>query len=572
MSVAFLVCSCGLRNGEYVLHLLTTNDVHGAWFDSSYVGGRVKNSLYAVNHYVDSVRSVDGKDNVMLVDAGDCLQGDNAPYYYNYVDTVPEHLFARLAKYMKYDAITVGNHDIETGHKVYDRVDRDLKDEGIPFLAANAIRNDNGKSYFQDYVCVEKGGLKVCILGFTNPNMKEWLDESLFQGMEFRSLIPFVQEEVDKVVRKEKPQVVVVSVHSGTGDGDGKVLENQGLDLLKSLHGVDFLVCSHDHRPFVKQEEGICLINSGSHSRFLGQGTIRLKVRHHKIVEKKLSCNLIKVDADEADPKMREAFHKDFVAVKSFTMTKVGVLTSDLDTRDSYSGMSGYMDLIHILSLSCKPARISFAAPLTYDGHVDAGTLIYDDLFTIYPFENQLYVVKMSGKEIKDYLEYSYDGWIRTVTSKTGHVLNIVKGGDPRFGQEKWHFANRPYNFDSAAGINYTVDVTKPFGERIAISSFADGSGFYQDSTYAVAMTSYRANGGGNLLEKGAGINTERIQDRIVARYPEVRDLLFTYLKEKHDLDPVAIGDTKILGEWEFVPAEIAQPAIRADMALLFDK
>ena len=161
--VAFASCR-GPRDGEYTLTVLTTNDVHGTWFDSTYVGGGVKRSLFAVNHYVDSVRQADGEKNVLLMDAGDCLQGDNAAYYYNYVDTVTPHLFPRLMEYMGYDAVAVGNHDIETGHPVYDRVARDLTRNGVGFLAANAIRNDDGKPYFQPYKIVKKAGLKVAIL------------------------------------------------------------------------------------------------------------------------------------------------------------------------------------------------------------------------------------------------------------------------------------------------------------------------------------------------------------------------------------------------------------------------
>jgi len=71
-------------------------------------------------------------------------------------------------------------------------------------------------------------------------------------------------------------------------------------------------------------------------------------------------------------------------------------------TRDAYKGMCDYVNLVHTLCLGCAPARISIAAPLTYDGFVKGGTLIYKDLFTIYPFENQLYVITMTGKEIKD--------------------------------------------------------------------------------------------------------------------------------------------------------------------------
>ena len=87
-AAAASACTNGPKDGEYQLDLLTTNEVHGSWFDSTYVGGPVKTSLMAVNSYVTQFRVSLGKDNVLLIDAGDCLQGDNAAYYYNYVDTL----------------------------------------------------------------------------------------------------------------------------------------------------------------------------------------------------------------------------------------------------------------------------------------------------------------------------------------------------------------------------------------------------------------------------------------------------------------------------------------------------
>ena len=147
------IVACGPKDGVHNLHLLTTNDVHGRWFDSTYVKKGTRQSLMAVNYYVDSIRKADGAGNVLLIDAGDCLQGDNASYYFKYVDKETEHLFSRIVSYMIYDAITVGNHDVESGHAVYDRVNRELKRHGIPFLGGNAVRNDNGKPYFPLSYC-----------------------------------------------------------------------------------------------------------------------------------------------------------------------------------------------------------------------------------------------------------------------------------------------------------------------------------------------------------------------------------------------------------------------------------
>lgn len=561
--IAVTACAPRPADGIHTLKLYTTNDVHGRYFDSLYVGTNTNTSLLAVNEYMNGVREANG-GNVIFIDAGDCLQGDNAAYYYNYVDTKTKHLYARMAEYMKYDAVVVGNHDIETGHPVYDRLRKTMK---VPFLAANAVSEKTGKPYFKDYVMLCKDGFKVAVIGCTNANIKGWLSGTLWSGMDFVPLVECVQNKVDEVVRKEKPDVVIVAVHSGTGPGDGSELESEGRDLLYSLNGVDFLVCSHDHRPYTEIHGGCALINSGSHCRNLGYGEITLEVRDGKVVSKTLDADLITIDKDRTDEAMRVAFAKDYEAVKAFTTQPVGSLAMDLRTRDGYRGQSDCMNLVHTLSLTPEEAVISFAAPLMYNGFVPKGEIIYNDLFTIYPFENQLFVLTMSGREIKDYLEYSYSQWVRTISSPEDHVLNIVEEPDSRTGMLRWTFAERSYNFDSAAGINYIVDVTKPYGDRVTIMSMADGSDFSMDGNYGVAMTSYRASGGGGLL-KAAGI--EDPESRVIGRYSEIREILYNYLKSCPEVTPESVAEG--LGSWNFVPADLAAPAFARDMHLLFPR
>ena len=565
-AVLFSSC-CGPMDGEYTFRILTTNDVHGHYFDSLYVTDGTVNALTNISWYADSIRRADGAENVILLDAGDCLQGDNAAYYFNYIDTASKHIYARMVEYIGYDAVVVGNHDIETGHKVYDRL---VETMDVPFLAANALRTDDGHPYFQEYVTLKRHGINITIIGFTNPNIKGWLSPLLWEGMTFESLIPMAQEVVDRVRKKEDSDVVIVAVHAGTGEGDGSILESQGLDLFKSLRGVDFIICAHDHRPVVHKNDSICLINAGSHCRNLGFGTVTLKVENGEVVSRTLDADILPVDKKNVDTRMQELFHPDFEAVKAFTLKEVGELKTDLRTRDAYRGMSDYVNLIHTLSLGCTPAQISFAAPLTFNGYIKAGTLVYNDLFTIYPYENQLFVIKMSGKEIKDYLEYSYDQWINSIDSADDRLLKIVDRPDPRTGQKHWSFVNRPYNFDSAGGLVYEVDVTRLAGERVTIFSLADGTSFDEAAEYDVAMTSYRASGGGGIMRKGAGIDTDRISDRVVEYYPEIRDILYDYLLKNGEIDPEKIGDPKVIGEWKFVPESLVSKAMGRDMLLLF--
>ncbi len=569
-ALLFSAVSCGsVKDGDYTFRIISTNDVHGRYFCNSYTDLSTRPSLMSVSFYVDSLRTAEGNDNIVLIDAGDCLQGDNAAYYFNYVDTLSRHLYSRMTEYMDYDAVVVGNHDIETGHPVYDRLRKDMK---VPFLAANAFHEGTSVPYFQDYTVIRRHGLKIAVIGFTNPNIKNWLSPSLWKGLEFRTLLPLVQEKVNEVRNKEKPDIVIVAAHTGTGRGDLKSPENQGLAMFNTLSGVDFVICAHDHRPYSAANDSIAIINSGSHCNNVGMGIINVSVKNGKIVSKSLSADVIPVKKNRIDSTMLAMFASDYEKVREFTLQPVGRLEVELKTRDAYTGMSDYLNLIHTLSLSCPEAQISFAAPLTFNGSVKSGQLVYNDLFTIYPFENQLYVLEMSGKEIKDYLEQSYDLWINKVSSPSDHVLKIFDQPDTRTGQKRWSFVNRAYNFDSAGGLVYTVDVTKGKGDRVIIKSLADGTPFKTDGSYNVAMTSYRASGGGGLMREGAGIDTDRIEERVKAFYPEIRELLYEYLKKYGTIDPEVIGNPDVIGKWSFIPEKTVSKSMERDMELLFGK
>ncbi len=550
--------------GPGELHIVTTGDVHGSYFNRPYVGNKAQTSLMSVKHYVDSLRAAVGPENVVLLDAGDVLQGNNASYYYNYVATSEPHVWPRLAAYMGYDVCTMGNHDVEAGHPVYDRVREQLEGGfGIPWLAGNALKED-GSPVFPDHVLLSKGGRKVLVIGFNNANISGWLSPELWSGANYVSLIPLVQNRVYALRRKLKPDAVIVVMHSGTGAGDGKSLESQGLDIYNTLRGVDVVVTAHDHRPAALNRGLCCLVNGGARAGFVGHAVLSFG-RCGKV--KTRSAEVVRLDKNAVDKEMVERFDPEFQAVKAFTVRPVGELEMPLRMRDAYTGMCDYIDLLHTVQLEASGASVSIAAPLTYNGYIPAGQLVFNDMFTIYPFENQLFVLKLTGREIKDILEYSYDHWICTPGE---HVLKIVNAPDPRTGANRWSFVNRSYNFDSAAGISYTVDVTRAAGSRVAIASFADGAPFSLDAEYTVAMTSYRANGGGSLLTEGAGIPKDDLASRVVARHPEIRNLIYDYIRKHGKVGPGLTGRRSVLGTWSFVPVSVVEPLMKQDMDLVF--
>lgn len=574
--ILFSLCLIGLSSGRAFsqnarqLHVVETGDIHGAWFDEPYVeGGRINPSLMSVKCYVDSLKAAVGADNVILVDAGDCLQGDNATYYFNKIaDQSQPHPFPRLVKAIGYDAVVVGNHDIETGHEVYDKVLAEMDAAGVPWLAGNVLRKSDGGTYFPLYKMVVKAGVNVAIIGFGNPNIREWLPEQKFTGMDFLSLVPYAQALIDFVVKKEKPDVVIVVTHSGTGAGTSEELESQSLYLFNNLKGVDVLVGGHDHARHIASRQGLVYLNAGAKARYVGHAVIDMRFSGKKIISKDVSGEISPIDKNKVDWVLKSQFEKEFKAVKDFTNQKVGTLQTAFRSRDAFFGMNDYVSLVHSVQLSVPEAQLSFAAPLTYDGVVDGGTLVYNDMFTVYPYENELYIVRMKGSEIKAAMEYTYNMWIMTPGD---HVLFIERQKSDRYGSSDWSFVNRSYNFDSTGGLNYTVDVTKPNGSRVNITTLADGTAFDMDAYYNVAMTSYRASGGGGSINEGAGLTPGQVAERTIMKYPAIRDMVYDFFKSHDVITSGLVNDPSVVGSWKFVPEEVVKPLLENDRKLLFE-
>ena len=132
------------QKGDITIKLVETSDVHGSFFPYDFITRKPKSgSMARVNTFVEDLRKKEGKENVYLLDNGDILQGQPISYYYNYVVPERTNIAASVLNYMEYDAATVGNHDIETGHSVYDKWFKELR---FPILGANIINTRTNKT------------------------------------------------------------------------------------------------------------------------------------------------------------------------------------------------------------------------------------------------------------------------------------------------------------------------------------------------------------------------------------------------------------------------------------------
>jgi len=513
------------RYRKFEITLCATSDLHGAYFDSTYDGGANPVSLANVASYLKELRAQ--KKNVILIDNGDNLQGDDAAYYYNYVATEKKHVFSKIAEYLKYDAIVVGNHDLEAGHSVYDRLSKDVS---IPYLAANALCSSGkkeGKPYFKPYTIVRRGKLKVAIIGMTNSNTGNWIHADKISGMNLVRISEIAQNWIDIVREKEKPHLVVLAVHSGTLTQRKEMkpdMENEALYLANNLKGVDIVFCGHDHiscQTLVDKggDSTVALLNPGANAQYVAQCDVQLVLEKNKVAASCFTNHLVEMRNYQPDPSFCEKFSPEFEEVSQYANKIIGELANDISFDESFKGPSAYLDLIHSVQLSKTGADISFSAPLNSEGVLEAGKLKRRDMFEIYRFENTLNSVWMTGKQIKDYLEYSYDLWVEN------------KGAS--------------FNYDSASGIEYSVSISSPYGERVRIESLSSGEKFQLDRQYLVAINSYRSSGGGGHLKSGAGIDPSEL--KIEKTFGDIRNLITEYIENKGVIEP------KIIGNWQFV-------------------
>lgn len=554
--------SPGVRAVKVII--AATSDVHGSLFPYDYEEDRPGGgSLAGVHHLADSLRHSGAA--LVLLENGDLLQGTPVAYFANFVQQKRNNLFPRVLNTMKYDAANVGNHDIEAGPAVYTRVAKELR---APYLGANILSDTTGEPHFRPYTVIRRQGITIAVLGMTTPSIPEWLPPQMWQGLTFTDMLPEARKWVEIIKRNENPDIIVGLFHTGYGTGEpemaGKPQENAGRSIIETIPGFDLVILGHDHRRrnewFTRSDSSrVLILNPGNGATHLAVAQFSLVMGDGgkpRVVA--AEGELLKVPENPGPNRVTRRFRKDRQAIREFSNRRVGTLGHPLTGAEALFGNSPFLDLIHRIQLEATGADLSLAAPLSISGTIPAGDLHVRDLFRIYRFENFLYTMQLTGLEIKNHLEYSYGLWLNTMTSPGDNLLLFREDSGISS-----RLAHPYYNFDSAAGIRYTVDISKPPGERITIPGFENGAPFNLRQNYRVAVNSYRGSGGGGHLTMGAGIPRDKLAGRILSSTPqELRSIMISHFENHGTITPEA-GDN-----WQIIPATWAQEAITREKPL----
>ena len=509
------------RADQARLTILHTADLHGTLTAWDYLADRpAARGLARVATLVRDVRT-EGSP-VLLLDSGDAMQGSPLETVWRRGFTEgPEPMMTAMTR-MGYDAMAVGNHEFSFGMGAMARA---RADAGFPWLAANVVRAD-GSPAFDRSLVKSFGDLRVGIVGLCTEAVPSLEDSANHAGLRFLPAVTAARDEVARLKGEGRCDAIVVLAHTGLGHPpgageapDGDAPENVGLRLAQEIPGVDVLILGHTHAVIDSARVGGTLVTqAGRWAEGLGRVDLvftRPTRAARWVLATRRSRVLAVTDSipDHAPlVDFAEPYHR---ATRAALAETLGVALGELAAPRGRLEDGPLWELIHRVQLDATGADVSLAALFDPAVRIPPGPITLRDAMAIYPYDNTLGVVELTGAELKSTLERSA-GYFSPLpySFEDGGLVDSSAAG---------------YNYDTAEGVSYEIDLTRPPGDRI-LQLTLRGEPVDPERRLRVAVNSYRMNGGG-------GFEALRRAPRLPFHTRPVRDLLVDYVRRMRTLE-----------------------------------
>lgn len=514
-----------------------TTDVHGrirSWDYYTSQTERVRGLSRAAT-IADSLRRPN-PGRVILLDAGDLLQGN--PFAYIAAQTQARQPNAIIAAMnaMKYDAAAIGNHEFNYGVPYLDSA---IAQARFPFLSTNAYRPGGAHAY-PPWTMLIRDGVRVAVIGATTPGVMIWDAENVRGRVTFGDIVPAVRQSVAEV-KAAGADVIIVSVHSGLDEpssydtaSTGVPSENVAARIAAEVPGIDVLVYGHSHREMREMMIGTTLlIQPKNWATSVAVARIRLvrSAGSWRVAEK--SGELIQAAGHEESAailSLSEATHRQTLAHFN---TPIGTTAVAWKGDSSRVRDTPILDFVLETERSASGADLASSAAFATDAVLGPGPVTGAQIARLYPYDNTLRVIRINGRQLREYLDFSSRYYTGRLTPAGRLETN------PQIPS---------YNFDIVAGVNYTIDLTRPIGSRITRLDYR-GRPVTDADTFTFALSNYRqAGGGGFSMLSGAPVVKE-----IQTVVPE---LLIEEVKRRGELRP---GDF-FTQNWTLVRPAAAPP------------
>jgi 2',3'-cyclic-nucleotide 2'-phosphodiesterase (5'-nucleotidase family) len=503
------------------LTVLFTSDVHANVLPFDDVRERPMNgSLAQVATLVARVRRESPR--VVVLDGGDAIEGTPLGYYAIGATGAsgPDPTVAAM-NLVGYDTAVLGNHEFNFG---LDVLRRSLEQSRFPWLAANMSTVKEAQLPILGEVVLKRGGVRVGVLGLTNPNVPHWELPSHWAGLSFADPIAVAAARVPEL--RKHADVVIVVLHSGferdleTGAPDGSENENYAWRLAQ-LDGIDLLLTGHTHRDIPPRALGKTVVaQPGRWAELVTRVELLLGREGRAWRVTGWHGENLKTGGETPDANVVAAVAGAEARVKAEFSRPLGQLTAPLRVVSLPTSDEPSVDLIHSVQLEASGAQLSLAAPLR-GGLIEfpAGVVTPRLAYALYPYPNTLVVVRLTGGQLKDVLEHAVRGWVGVECAK----------GESRLLRDP---ALPPYNYDTLEGATYFVDPSAPVGTRVHGLRVA-GKPVQAEDSFTVVINSYRAAGGGGCPHLASAPRMAEIDRPVV-------DVLVEYFTRHRDITPTA--------------------------------
>ena len=472
------------------LTILATSDIHGYLFPTDYVDKSTQSplGLFKVASVIEAEKNKN-KHSVITIENGDFIQGSPFSQYVKELYHTPKPLVSALNE-LDFDVSIIGNHEFNYG---LDYLKDYLAQIKHPVLSANILTKKG--DYFADspVKIIEKDGLKIGILGLTTQYIPHWEHPKNIENLHFNSAVDTAKEWVPKL--REQADIIIVAYHGGfesdlfTGKPTERHTgENEGYRLLKEVPGIDAFITGHQHREIAEVVNGIPVIQPGHRGEKIGKIELEIEKVNEKIQIADQKAELVSTKSFPVDQKLMKKYQFLEKEVQNWLDEIIGKTVGDMRIKDPNQARMKehpYVEFINRVQMYYGKADISCTALFSNNAPGYGQNITSRDVILNYPFPNTLAVIKINGEELKAALE------------KTADYFTLNKENEITINSKYYIPKPQPYNYDMYEGINYTLDISKPIGERVVKLEFK-GKPVEEKDEFELVTNQYRAVGGGN--------------------------------------------------------------------------
>lgn len=507
------------QQGSARIVVAATTDVHGRIHGYDYFANRADSTrgLARAATIVDSLRR-EHRDQVVLVDAGDFLQGNPLTYVAARRDSMRAHPVIAAMNAMRYDAAAAGNHEFNYGVAFFRRAARQAR---FPILAANVQWEKGEPRFLTPSRIVRRGAVRVGIVGATTPGSMIWDRDNLAGHVRMTDIVPAVRREVD-AVRARGADVVVVVMHAGLDSpasydtvSTGIPGENHAARVAREVAGVDLVVFGHSHREVADTTiNGVLLVQPRNWAGSVSVAQLDLQRRNGRWGVTARRGTLVQTRGHAESRAVVRATARAHQSAMRWVNDTLGTAVGAWRADSSRVMDTPLVDFTLEVMRRVSGAQLAATASFDLNATLDSGAVTVGEIARLYPYDNTLRVVRVSGRQLRDYLEYS-SRYFRTLGAPDS-TDGLIDGSVPGF------------NFDIVAGADYSIDLTRPVGERIVQLRVA-GNAVQDGDSFTLALNNYRQTGGGGFrMLASAPLVSDNGQ--------EIRDLLIAEVQKRGQL------------------------------------